>query len=322
MKDSALEGVKNFLSPRICRTRPLLIGYSGGPDSKALLYLLLESRLIQPLQLHVAHVDHGWRKESSEEAKRLEHEIEELGLPWHLKTLSFSEFSPGNLEEQARKKRLGFFSLLYQELQAQALLLGHHADDQAEVVLKRVFEGASLFSLKGIEQESEVEGMTLWRPLLCIPKKKLVSWISRKKISYLVDPTNDSPEFLRGRMRQKILPFLSNAFGKQIGENLCFLGKEAQQLKEFFACLNQPILETVVYEEEGGKLDLAPYLSLPLFQIKYLVKECLDRLNARVSRQMLDEIAKGLQEGSGSRQFFTKNAKILVKKRSISVIVN
>ncbi|MCH9703393.1 MAG: tRNA lysidine(34) synthetase TilS, partial [Chlamydiae bacterium] len=129
---------------KICAGRgPLLLALSGGPDSMALLHLMRE--LNHPFE--VAHIDHGWREKSAEEAEKLQTLVNE---PFHLKRLE--KFSQ-NAEDQARRARLNFFRELCEKRGLEGVLLGHHADDQAETVLKRLFEGARLTKLSGLERE-------------------------------------------------------------------------------------------------------------------------------------------------------------------------
>ncbi len=149
-----IKTILTFLQNRWDGTSPLLLGYSGGPDSKALLYALLEAGV---RSLHLAHVDHGWRAESGEEAALIQQEARKLGLICHVHRLT--EKKEGNLEEQARLARLRFFRKLFEEIPFQALLLAHHAGDLAETVLKRLFEGAHLCSLGGMSEEGQLEGM-------------------------------------------------------------------------------------------------------------------------------------------------------------------
>ena len=79
MKDPLVKKVKDFLNRYVLMgDAPLLLGYSGGPDSKALLYLLLELRSHFNFKLHLAHVDHGWRAESQNEAEILRKEADAL----------------------------------------------------------------------------------------------------------------------------------------------------------------------------------------------------------------------------------------------------
>ena len=251
MKDPLVKKLTDFLLSRLKGEEPLLLGYSGGPDSKTLLHLLLECRARCAFQLHLAHVDHGWRESSSAEAEALREEAAGLDLPFHLLTLSKDAFREGNWEEQARDYRIEFFRELYCAHGCQALLLAHQADDQAEVVLKRVCEGAHLSRLGGLTETSLLKEMQIWRPLLSLRKKELIAWLQERGLSFIVDPTNENPRFLRGRMRTELLPLLSQGFGKEIIDNFCYLGREAGHLKAYFMKKISPYLEKVIEGEEG-----------------------------------------------------------------------
>lgn len=310
MKDLLLLRMKKFLDLK--SKGPLLIGCSGGPDSRALLHLLLGCRKFFPLDLHVAHVDHGWREESAVEAEHLRKEVEGLELPFHLKTLSINDFKPGNWEEQGREHRLKFFAEVYAKVGAQALLLGHQADDQAETVLKRLFEGASLYSLRGLARETNLAGMKVWRPLLPTQKKEILAWLAAKGISYFDDATNRDSRFLRGKMRETILPSMAAAFGKEISGNLCRLGEESREVREYFEDLNRPLLE----EFKG---DLRPLLPLPPLQLKFLLRGWFEREKLTISREIIDEIV--LQIPS-MRKYRLKECEVSIENGKISLIKN
>ena len=160
--------------------KPLLLGLSGGSDSLLLLHLLLKYRKIYDLKIYVAHIDHGWREESVEESKYLQEIVQSLGLKFFLKVLDKLEWKC-NVEEEARNQRLSFFKEIYSSYKCQALLLGHHADDQAETVLKRVLEGASLSRIIGLREVHSIDGMNVWRPLLCANKKNIVQYLKKRK---------------------------------------------------------------------------------------------------------------------------------------------
>jgi tRNA(Ile)-lysidine synthase len=291
-----------------------LIGYSGGPDSKVLLYLLLECRRFFSFELHVAHVDHGWRAESGVEAQEIQKEAERLGLVFHLKSLSMKDFSPGNSEEQGREHRLNFFSQVYDEIGAHALLLGHQADDQAETVLKRVFEGASLFSLGGLATDSIIRGMKIWRPLLFVEKKEILQWLSKRDLNSISDSTNRQTRFLRGRMREEMFPFLTASFGKKIAANLCRLGEESKEVKEYFHNLNRAILTRVEQQPDRGCLNLSPYLPMPLIQLKYLLKGWLEQEGVLLSRQIIEGIATALNKSLSQKKFSSKEGEFHIDK--------
>ena len=302
--------LRNFLRSKFLPGKPVLLGYSGGPDSKALLYLLLECRRFFPLEVHLAHVDHGWREESRLEALAIAEEAQALGLSIHLQRIDNQCVAKNNLEEQGRNFRHQFFVQLYEQLGCQALILGHHADDQAEVVLKRVCEGASLFSMGGLASDSTLLGMRIWRPLLHVPKKKVLEWLTQHRLPYFQDPTNKSTRFLRGRMREEMIPELEACFGKQIASNLCLLGEESREVREYFTELNQPILETI----EEGRLDLNPFLPLASLQLKYLLKEWMRREQVTFSREVLAAAVEAAQQQLSQKTFLSGQGRLFVDK--------
>lgn len=235
MYSQALSELKHFLSRHWKAGSPVLLACSGGPDSKALLYLLLEAQTFFDLEIQVAHIDHGWRDESAEEAQKLKAEVEGLGLVFHLRTLTDLPMK----EVAARDGRYEKLKQIADEIGAQSIMLAHQMEDQAETVLKRIFEGAALSSCGGMKEVS----MNLWRPLLNVSKKELVQWLEKRGISYFTDSTNLDPKYLRGRLRSSILPQLEEAFGKSIVKNLCLLGERAQKLEAHLTKAASGLLE-------------------------------------------------------------------------------
>lgn len=215
-----------FLKEHWDGSSPLLLGYSGGPDSKALLYALLEAGVAT---LHLAHVDHGWREESRDEAEALRKEAESFGCPFH--SVRLEKPKKGNWEDEARKGRLAFFLSLMKTAPFQALLLAHQKEDQAETVLKRVLEGSH--SLHGIEPAGRFEKMAVWRPLLAVRKRTIFSFLEERGLFAFTDRTNSDPAYLRARMRSGIIPFLSDSFGKDPVENLALLGERSLEWKRY-----------------------------------------------------------------------------------------
>ena len=267
--------VKKFIEKEWDRSSPLLLGYSGGGDSKSLLYALLESPAAGAL--HLAHVDHGWRGNSQEEASLLAQEAAALNLPFH--TIRLDQPLGGNAEEAGRLGRLSFFRSLFEKIPFQALLLAHHADDVAETALKRLFEGAHLQNMGGMKEIASFDQMAIWRPLLRVKKSALMG-------GGLDDPTNRDPKYLRSRLRMEILPLLSQSFGKEVSENLSLLSERAFELREY---LDKKIASIDTLEGPWGK---AAYL------------ETIDRIEARhfllrwgfASRECLESALDHLSE--------------------------
>jgi len=277
--------LKKHLHPSDC----LLLAYSGGPDSTALLHALLECRKEFNFDLSMAHVDHGWRKESQEEAESARKIADKYNLPFFLKKLEdYPDRVAQNLEDFCRNERHKFFTSLCKENGFNAVLMGHHRDDLGETALKRIFEGAQLTQISGMTPISQIDDLLIWRPFLNLTKQQIVNWLEEKGIKCFYDMTNEDPKFLRGRMRVEILPFLSKTFGQQISSSLAFIAEESSSLRQYMDCKISPFLSQLKKNRLGSFLDLSesPILS---FELKYLIRKCCQMEGFSLSRQALSE---------------------------------
>lgn len=257
--------VGRFLKQHHTTDAPLLLALSGGPDSLALYHALLEWKV----EFAVAHIDHGWRSTSAQEAAALQSSCR---VPFHLLTLDPSTIE-GNLEDECRNKRLHFFKSLVEKYGYRAVLMGHHADDQAETVLKRLFEGASFTQLGGMEETSFYEGMRIWRPFLPIPKRSILAYCAEKKLQPINDCTNLDERYLRAKMRKTLMPSLCDTFGKEIVKPLARISTQALELKEYLDKKSESIFERRVTTPDGWSLNLNDVAHS--VEIKHFLKQFL-----------------------------------------------
>lgn len=315
MRDRLETKVFSFLQKHLDLNRPVLLGFSGGPDSLALLHLLLEYGKNVHLQLGLAHVDHGWREESAAEAKQLAVLAQNLSIPFHLKTLEVSSLK-GNLEAACRFERLAFFDELSKKYDYQAVLLGHHDNDQAETVLKKILEGSSLASLKALLPINHVQDIALWRPMLGSSKKEIADWLQSRSLKGFQDRTNSDPRFLRGNMRVQILPDLNRHFGKQVTSSLCRIAKEASELNDYLETTLQTYLSQIKEGHLGLFLDLSKLTPRSLFEAKYIVRYCCSKRGFSLSYSQVEMAAEFLLAGSANRWLIAgKNRVYLDRKR-------
>jgi tRNA(Ile)-lysidine synthase len=256
--------VQKFLNQYHQVGDPLLLALSGGSDSMALYHVLKTLRV----DFAVAHVNHNWRPESKAEADQLQRLV---STTFHLHALDPKSLT-GNLEDACRGERLAFFKKLCADYGYKAVIMGHHADDQAETVLKRLFEGASIAQLGGIREVSSNEGVEIWRPLLTISKGSIIDYCSKGGIAFFDDYTNRDERYLRARMRQTLMPMLSQAFKKEIAKPLAKLGSDSQELKDYLDQKVELLLKNKVQINGRWRLDLSE--SHPV-EIKHLLKRFL-----------------------------------------------
>ncbi|MEI6242639.1 MAG: tRNA lysidine(34) synthetase TilS [Chlamydiota bacterium] len=291
-EDTLIQEVRFFLQRYFFTKKPLLLGYSGGPDSKALLYVLHQLQKEMDFSLLVAHIDHGWRVESGEEAAFLRKEVEGLGLPFFEKKIQ--KIFSSNLEERCRLERHVFFEDLCKKYGCEAVLLAHQKEDVMETVLKRFLEGAH-FAFQGMSEISEIGGLVIWRPLLSVPKKELEGWLNRKNLSYFQDRTNEENRFLRSRMRNEIFPYLERTFAKNIRENLYHTSVRAKELQKY---LDRKVASWFLTEEKGplgSFFDLSSFVTAELVEKKHFFKSLFHREEIEVSRDVIEKLSRFLE---------------------------
>jgi tRNA(Ile)-lysidine synthase len=183
----------------------LVLAVSGGPDSTALMLLAARWRktLARGPKLVAVTVDHGLRKGAAGEARAVAALARKLGIEH--RTLRWTGKKPRTgLQEAARTARYRLLAQAAQRAGAQGIVTAHTLDDQAETVLFRLARGSGITGLAGMRREGSVpgcEGFTLLRPLLAIPKSRLIATLKAGRVPFADDPTNRDPRFTRPRLR-------------------------------------------------------------------------------------------------------------------------
>jgi len=185
----------------------LVLAVSGGPDSTALMVLAARWRksLKAKPKLIAVTVDHGLRKEAKREAAAVGRLARKLGIAH--RTLRWSGRKPKTgLQEAARAARYGLLAGVAHKANASHVLTAHTRDDQAETVLIRMSRGSGVSGLAAMARISALPGdgegqIKLVRPLLDIPKARLIATLRAAKITFADDPSNRDPRFTRARLR-------------------------------------------------------------------------------------------------------------------------
>jgi tRNA(Ile)-lysidine synthetase-like protein len=183
---------------------PALVAVSGGPDSVALLDLLVETRGSHGLELIVAHADHGIHPDSGEVARRVELLAGAYGLRVVTGRLHLGAEHQYPTETAARTSRHGWLRQVAAREGAKTIFLAHHADDQAETVLFRALRGTGVAGLAGIAPVDEAR--RLLRPLLPFRRPALRRYARSHRLRWRDDPTNASADPAHNRIRLELLP--------------------------------------------------------------------------------------------------------------------
>jgi tRNA(Ile)-lysidine synthase len=191
----------------------IVLAVSGGPDSVALMWLVARWRraLARGPRLFAVTVDHGLRPEAAREARDVKRLAAALDLPH--RTLRWTGTKPERgLPAAARDARYRLLARAAREFGATHVLTAHTRDDQAETLLMRMLRGSGIAGLAAMARETEREGVRLARPLLDVPKSRLLATLKKARVGFADDPTNRDVSFTRPRLRA-IMPMLAEEGG-------------------------------------------------------------------------------------------------------------
>jgi tRNA(Ile)-lysidine synthase len=241
----------------------IVLAVSGGPDSTALLWLAARWRngLKNGPRLLAVTVDHGLRRESTGEARdvgklasalRIEHRI----LRWR------DSKPKTGLPAAAREARYRLLADAARKAGAAHILTAHTRDDQAETLMMRLARGSGVAGLAAMARHVPRGDVTIGRPLLDVPKSRLVATLQRAKVAYADDPTNRDLAFTRPRFRQ-LMPLMA-----QEGIDARNLARLAQRLARANAALDAVvgIMERSigrVSESRAIEIDARAFATLP-----------------------------------------------------------
>ena len=237
--------------------KPVLAAVSGGLDSVCLARLLAEEA---EGRVEIAHVDHGLRPGSGEDARFVEALAAELGAPFHVVRLAPEMFRPGlSLQAEARRLRRAFFESVLERRGLPAAALAHHADDQAETVLLKCLRGAGPRGAAGMREWDPPYA----RPLLGVPRSRLAEEAARRGWAHREDPSNRSPRFQRNRVRHELLPAAEAIFGNA-ARALCRFAAILREDEELLTGLAEETFAAhAVREPEGYRFPAAGMGRLP-----------------------------------------------------------
>ena len=221
-----------------------IVALSGGADSVALLLLLDE----MGYNIHAAHCNFHLRGEESDRDELFcESLCRQKSIPFHrihFDTLTYAETHKVSVEMAARELRYHYFEELRSDIGATGVCVAHHQDDSVETVLLNLIRGTGLRGLTGIQCRN---GHIL-RPLLCVSRKEIESYLQTKDQDYVIDSTNLEDDMLRNKVRLRVIPLLQE-LNPAVTENIL---RTSENLTEA-----QGILDSIVSLYKNSKsLDL------------------------------------------------------------------
>ena len=224
---------------------PILVALSGGLDSVVLLHLLRFGKGLPQVRLQAVHFDHRMRPDSASDAEWVKGLCRGWDVPLHLGLADAISAS----EEEAREKRYEFLLGVKGEVGARWLLTAHHADDQAETVLFRIFRGTGLPGLAGIPRR---RSPGVFRPLLPFSREALEGYASCHGIRHRQDNSNQDESIPRNYLRHRVLPQVEKEVAGGARKSLQRLARLARENEEAWGSLLPGIVEGVMEESDRG----------------------------------------------------------------------
>lgn len=224
------EKVKAYVEKYHMLTREdkVIAGVSGGADSVCLLFMLIKLQKEIPFALHAVHVHHGIRGATADDDEQYVRNLcEEKKIPLTVvhENIPACAKARGLTEEEAgREVRRETFLRVLKEEQGTKIALAHHRNDNAETLLWNLCRGTGLKGLGGI---APITGVWI-RPLLCVKRTEIESYLKKWGISYCTDETNARNIYTRNRIRNEIFPYMERYLNEQ---TVLHMAETAEQMR-------------------------------------------------------------------------------------------
>ena len=255
----------------------IVVGLSGGADSVALTDALAALRRRRGLRLVAAHLDHGLRPGSAEDAAFCAGLCRSLDVPLRsgrADVRARAAREKGGIEQAARRERFAFLRRVAAEEGAAAIAVAHTRDDQAETLLLRLLRGAGATGLAGMRPRSG----DVVRPLLAVSRQEVLDYLRERGLAWQEDPSNLDPAHRRNRVRHELLPYLEARFNPRVRAALArtaaLLADEAAHVR----AEAEALLDGIAREEDGAVvLRRAPLAGAPKALARAALRQALAR---------------------------------------------
>ena len=293
-----------------------LVCVSGGGDSVALLRLLHALRVRLGVTLRVLHFDHGLRPESGDEARWVGALAGALDVPCEVRATTHLAGHSGVQAAAAAWRRETCRDLLAEQSLDWAAT-AHQRDDHLETLLLGLLRGRHIANIRGIAAESA----PFVRPLLPFTHAELLDYLRHMGQSWLEDPSNRSPAYLRNRVRHELRPLLEQLSGGALARRLTALERQSAEVRGLLATLPAPAQSTP--QQQAHWIDAPSLAALPrVAATGALARFIQERLPGAVAYEQLECAADLLAGGSpnwelhlpGGRRLIRAGARIVLAR--------
>ncbi|MFL2665345.1 MAG: tRNA lysidine(34) synthetase TilS [Dehalococcoidia bacterium] len=208
----------------------ILVGFSGGPDSTALLIGLKNFFNNTSRKIYALHLNHSIEKNADldeEKSREICKQISVEFLSHKINIPKVAKKEKISIELAGRKERYKFFSSIGTKLKSSIVFIGHTMDDQAETVIHNAIRGSGILGISGMKIFSENNTLKIFRPMLGIRKLECINYCKINNINPVIDLSNQKKIYTRNKIRLDIIPELMKVSNRSI-ENIFKLTKNIE----------------------------------------------------------------------------------------------
>lgn len=276
----------------------VIAGISGGADSVCLILVLCELRKRYHLDFKITgvHVNHGIRGEEALRDQKFAEELcRKLDVPFHCYQINVPEMAKeqGMSEEEAG--RMARYELFEKAARMEAgngrsvIAVAHHKNDQAETVLMNLLRGSGIRGLCGIQPIRKQGDQDIIRPLLCVTRDEIESYLASNHQEYITDSTNQDTAYTRNKIRNDLIPYLQEQYNPNVVATICDLAENLSQTEVYLEGLSATLYKSAV-----------TFSSLEDRSVAYIKVSELSHadpvLQGRVVRQAIGQVAGALKD--------------------------
>ena len=258
---------EKFISPAALSgldvSTPVLVAFSGGADSSALLHMLAEYRKTSGAKIYAAHVNHmirGAEADRDEEfCRRMADSLDVKLFVLRRDVPAYARESGKSVETAARDVRYDFFNDLMKEHNIPLLATAHNANDNLETMIFNITRGSGLKGVCGIPDTRPCEGGTVIRPILGMSRREILEYCKQNSIEYVTDSTNVDTDYTRNMIRATVIPALEKINANAV-ENASRL---SASLRGDAACIEKMTASFLAETNTESSLDCKRLLEVP-----------------------------------------------------------
>ena len=307
-----LQKIQSYINENrlLALDKTIVVAVSGGADSIALWHILRNLGY----DCIVAHCNFHLRGEESNRdeqfVRRLAEKYQTLFYKIDFDTTKYADENGISIEMAARDLRYAWFYRLLGELQAQAIAVAHHADDNIETMLMNLVRGTGLRGLTGIPNRNE----KVVRPLLGCSRREIEQYLRENKLEFVEDYTNKLSDYQRNKIRNRIIPLLEE-INPSVRQTLYETSERLSETYEIFCNEIKSISEKIVLHE-ADKLKINIDKLKNQIAYKTILFEILHPFG--FNSAAIGQISESLYKESG-KQFFSETH-CLLKDRDYLIV--